>query len=86
MMHRITIHQLIRYGNGAMATYHTIPSVMEPYTVDLKIDDIPVKLTIWDSAGREEYDGCVLSDIQTILSLTASLLVTQWTRRLRWIV
>ena len=39
-----------------MATYHTIPSVMEPYTVDLKIDDIPVKLTIWDSAGREEYD------------------------------
>jgi len=49
--------QLIwKYGNGATVTYHTIPSVMEPYTVNIKIDDTPVKLTIWDSAGREEYD------------------------------
>ena len=46
---------LIVYCNGEFPQDY-IPTVFETYTVDIQIDNKDVELSLWDTAGQEDYD------------------------------
>jgi len=46
---------LISYANGKFPEDY-VPTVFDNYVVTLHINEDPVELGLWDTAGQEEYD------------------------------
>ncbi|KAJ7055556.1 GTP-binding protein, rho subfamily [Mycena amicta] len=46
---------LIVFSEGKFPTKY-LPTVFENHVADITIDNVPVELTLWDTAGQEEYD------------------------------
>ncbi|KAJ7055558.1 Rho type small GTPase [Mycena amicta] len=46
---------LIVFSEGQFPTKY-LPTVFENHVADISIDNVPVELTLWDTAGQEEYD------------------------------
>ncbi|PVU86956.1 hypothetical protein BB560_005979 [Smittium megazygosporum] len=46
---------LIVFSNGTFPEVY-VPTVFENYVADVKVDGRRVELTLWDTAGQEDYD------------------------------
>ncbi|KNC55557.1 uncharacterized protein AMSG_01820 [Thecamonas trahens ATCC 50062] len=46
---------LLRYAKGEFQTAY-IPTVFDSTIVDITIDDVDIELSLWDTAGQEDYD------------------------------
>ena len=46
---------LVSFSQGQFPEGY-IPTVFETYIADIEIDDRPVELALWDTAGQEDFD------------------------------
>jgi len=43
-----------------------VPTIFETYVADIEVDERPVELMLWDTAGQEDYDRlrCALCNFE----------------------